>query len=199
MLAVDWSGDAGAAGKAGSTTTFALAVVAYDEEEIAAIIAQLRQDQRLPERFEYHFTEGPSNYDHIRHGFMQALTRSTMRAAILSGNKAALSITRQQQGVSFLAARICELLEHLPIEQIDGASMVIDGKKGETKRLCTTIMRLLKPWPNRPNRPRGMGSHQCDGLQVADMLGGAARHRVAGKTPDYLVPLKSRIILKEVK
>jgi hypothetical protein len=44
-----------------------------------------------------------------------------------------------------------------------------------------------------------MGSHQCDGIQIADMLAGAARHRVAGKTPDYLAPLTAKVSLKEAK
>jgi hypothetical protein len=122
MLAVDWSGDTGAVTKPAAATYFALAVVAFDEEEIAALLAQLRKDQRLPERFEYHFSEGPTKTD-----------------------------------------------------------------------------RIFKQWPHRPNRPRGMGSHQCDGIQIADMLAGAARHRVAGKTPDYLAPLTAKVSLKEAK
>lgn len=196
MLAVDWSGDAGAAGKAGSAAYFALAIVSYNEGEIGAILAQLRRDQRLPDRFEYHFAEGLGKADRIRHDFIRALTRSDIRVAILCGEKAALPLTEQHQGVPFLAACICDLLQHLPTEQVDGVALVIDGTKGETKRLCALVRHLLRQQPYRPKRPRGIGSHQCDGIQVADMLAGAARHRVAGKIPDYLAPLKSKIILK---
>jgi len=124
---------------------------------------------------------------------------TSMRAAILSGNKAALSLNKHHQGISFLTASIFDLLAELPLDQIAGVSMVIDGTEGETKKLCDGIMGQFKQWPYRPNRPRGMGSHRCDGIQIADMLAGAARHRVAGKSPDYLAPLTAKFRLKEAK
>lgn len=192
-------GGSGGSDETPAAIYFALAVVAYDEEEIAAVLAQLRKDQQLGERFEYHFSEGPTKTDRIRLAFMQAVKQSSMRAAILSGSKAALSLNKDHHGIAFLSASICELLTELPLEQIDGVSMVIDGTKGETKKLCDGIMSHFKQWPYRPKRPRGMGSHQCDGIQIADMLAGAARHRVAGKTPDYLESLTAKINLKEAK
>ena len=130
---------------------------------------------------------------------MQTIKQSSMRAAILSGSKAALSINKHHQGISFLTSSICELLAELPRDQIDGVSMVIDGTKGETMKLCQRLMSHFKLMPSRPKRPRGMGSHQCDGIQIANMLAGAARHRIAGKTPDYLACLTAKVSLKEAK
>ncbi len=199
MLAVDWSGDAGAVTKPAATTYFALAVVAYEEKELSAILAQLRSDQRLPEHFEYHFAQGPSKTDRVRHDFMRAINHVDLRAAILSGSKTALSLSKHHQGLAFLTASICDLLTELPRDRTAGVSLVIDGTKGETKQLCERIMSRIKAWPERPNRPRGMGSHQCDGIQLADMLAGAARHKVSDKTPDYLEPLMAKVILKEAK
>lgn len=98
---------------------------------------------------------------------------SALHAAILAGSKTTLTLSRDHKGITFLSKTICELLGELTLDEISGVTMVIDGTKRETNRLCQGVATLFNQWPNHPNRPRGMESHQCDGIQIADMLAGA--------------------------
>jgi hypothetical protein len=114
LLAVDWSGDAGLSNK-GAAQHFALAVVSIDDDEVRQILSELRKQQRLPEHFEYHFTQGPCRTDSIRHGFMRAITQTGLYATVVGIDKAGLIRSGfRQGGVTFVAHHLWGLLQSMP-------------------------------------------------------------------------------------
>ncbi len=86
---------------------------------------------------------------------------------------------------------------------MDNAVMVIDGGKDD-KALCMqvreTLSRKMKAegYDYRLSKVRPYRSHRSDGVMVADMLSGAARHTAQGKAPDFLAALARKIMLRNI-
>jgi len=71
MFAADESGDPGLDVPGGASRYFSLVLIEYDAEEIRQLLRALRKQQKLPEHFEYHFAQGTSRRDDVRHRFME--------------------------------------------------------------------------------------------------------------------------------
>jgi len=88
-------------------------------------------------------------------------------------------------------------------DAVDNAVMVIDGGKDD-KALCMqvreTLSRKMKAegYDYRLSKVRPYRSHRSDGVMVADMLSGAARHTAQGKAPDFLAALARKIMLRNI-
>lgn len=205
MLAVDWSGDPGLQFGPASSNYFALSLVSFDPEEVSDILAGLRKQQGLPERFEYHFAHGPSKANGIRQGFMNAFVRSSISVHLLVVDKAALPKPPQfPRGIDFVAQQLCSLVLAAPQQDVENAVMLIDGKKDETAPLCKIARVLLSQEMTdcglsyRLKNIRPAESHRWEGIMVADMTSGAARHSGMGKTPNYLAPLKHKTTINKL-
>ncbi len=200
MLATDWSGDPSFKVGDGASRYFSLSLVHYSEDEIHAILKELRKQQKLPPYFEYHFAKGPSKTQRVRQGFMQALTNSHISGFVAALDKKALPQEMTQfHGVDFIADQLCSLVLRLPDEQIDGAMLLVDGEKKDTRPLCTVTKRRFRQRADVLQRAchledvKSAESHRNDGIMVADMLAGAAQHAAKGAEPDFLAPLRRKI------
>jgi len=202
VLAADDSGDPGLDVARGASPYFALALVQYDEEDIRERLRALRQQQGLAPHFEYHFAHGPSRKDKIRDGFMRALAGSSISGAAVIVTKAELPEEMQRlSGPEVLAHQLCALLLRLPDEQLDKATVLLDGEKKGTERLRKAAKRLFRQHISMAGRAchledmTAAESHRNDGIMVADMIVGAAHHVARGKSPHYLTPLARTITI----
>lgn len=204
MLATDWSGDPGFKFGSGSGPSryFSLSLVYYDEDEIRAILDELRKQQKFGPRFEYHFAEGPSKTERVRYGFMHALTTSSISGFVVTVDKEAMPREMGQlHGNAFVAAELCSLLLRLPDEHVDKAMLLVDGEKKDAAPVCDATRRQFKQRAETLSRACRLGkvkpaaSHRTDGIMVADMLAGAAQHVAKGGVPDFLAPLRRKILV----
>lgn len=202
MLATDWSGDPGFKLNSDNDSSryFSLSLVYYDEDEIRAILGELRRQQKFPPHFEYHFAKGPSRTARVRHGFMQALRSSSISGFVITVDKKAMPHEAGQlHGNAFVAGELSSLLLRLPDEQVDKATLLVDGQKKDAKPVCDATKRQFKQRAEKLSRECHLGkvkpaeSHRTDGIMVADMLAGAAQRAVEGGTPDYLASLRRQI------
>ena len=201
MLAVDWSGDAGFKIGKGSSNHLALAVVSYDEDEIRAILAALRGEHRLDPDHEFHFTKEP---DRMRAAFMDAHVHAAIEAIVIVVDKRALpKPPKLPRGNDLVSEYISSSVMKLSRDAVENAVMVIDGGKDD-KALCIQVREILSQmmkaegYDYRLGKVRPYRSHRSDGVMLADMLSGAARHTAQGKTPNFLAPLKRKIALRNV-
>lgn len=201
MLAVDWSGDAGFKIGKGSSEHLALAVVSYNEDEIRAILADLRHEHHLDLDHEFHFTKEP---DRMRAAFMAAHVHATIEAIIIVVDKRALSKPpKLPRGNDLVTEYISSSAMELSRDAVENAVMVIDGGKDD-KALCVQVREALsrkmktEGYDYRLGKVRPYRSHRSDGVMLADMLSGAARHTAQGKAPNFLAPLKRKTTLRNI-
>jgi hypothetical protein len=136
---------------------------------------------------------------------MKAFAESRLYAAVVGIDKAGLIRSGfRQDGATFVAHHLWELLQSMPAELIDDRVLLVDGQKADVKPVCSMLKTYLRRGQRDPNRMcrlksmRPAESHRCEAIMVADMLAGATRHIVAGKTPDYLAPLRKKIHLSQI-
>jgi len=201
VLAVDWSGDAGFKIGKGSSDHLALAVVSYSEDEIRLILADLRREHHLSPDHEFHFTKEP---DRMRAAFMAAHVHATIGAIVAVVDKRTLpKPPKLPRGNDFVAEYISSSVMELSRAAVENAVMVIDGGKDD-KALCVQVREALsrkmkaEGHDYRLGKVRPYRSHRSDGVMLADMLSGAARHTAQGKEPNYLTPLKRKVTLRNI-
>ncbi len=205
MFAADESGDPGLDVPGGASRYFSLVLIEYDEEEIRQLLRALRKQQKLPEHFEYHFAQGTSRRDDVRHRFMEAVASSTTTGVGVTVDKRALPQAMQKLGgPGILADQLCSLLLKLPDARLNNATVLIDGNKRGSKRLCQATEKQFRQRVRTSTRTcylkgvKAAESHRTDGVQVADMIVGAAQHSASKKKFDYLVPLRHKIPIERI-
>jgi len=179
LLAVDWSGDPGVDPK--SPSLCIMSVVAYDEHALGAALAKLREQNGKSKDFEFHYTDIDDR--ELKDDFMAAVAHTFM-GSIVVYNKDAMA-TRDAWGrdTSLLVQLIIQCVLLLPEGTIKDAKMTIDGKR-EVK----VLERALRPSlsaalraryiEGRLSKIRHAQSLGHDGLQLADMVGGAVREAI---------------------
>jgi len=205
VLAADDSGDPGLDLPGGASPYFSLALIQYDEDEVRELLSMLRKQQGLLPHFEYHFAEGASKRDKVREGFMRALAGSSISGVAVIVNKRELPQEMQRlRGPDILADQLCSLMLSLSDEQLDKATMLLDGEKKGTERLRKAVKRLFRQRISAAGRDchlediNAAESHRNDGIMVADMIVGATQHLAKGKSPNYLAPLERKITIIRV-
>ncbi|MEK7327986.1 MAG: DUF3800 domain-containing protein [Chloroflexota bacterium] len=137
---------------------------------------RLRGGYKLGDNFYFHFKNAS---ELIKPAFFSLLAQTDITAVVLRVDKPALKQEwRKMRGDNLVAHFVAETVAEMPAELIDGAVLLIDGSRDEValqQRIRATVSAklrrvgstLLKDIRVRPAREE-------DGLQVADMLAGAA-------------------------
>ncbi|PKO21129.1 MAG: hypothetical protein CVU38_16345 [Chloroflexi bacterium HGW-Chloroflexi-1] len=194
---VDWAGDPGFKFRHRSSCHLVVvAVFAERYEAIQQAVRRFRRERQVSESFYLHYTDASNK---LRLAFCSALSGMPFAARIVIVNKAALSDTwRRMGGQGLIEHFVAEAVVGASRESVEDAVLIFDGPRRETRAIRgirVAISRLLEE--------REMGYHlkkvsarpavEEDGLQIADMLAGAALDSVAGAMRGCLAQLGNQV------
>jgi len=171
---VDWSGDPGFRFRQGSSELLLIATVLSDEE---VDVEPLRKRLSLPAHYEFHFTNTDQRIrDQFRNYINSELEIPS--AAVLRVHKQFLQDDfRKKRGEQLISEFIALCIQYLPMELVNNATLIYDGKK-EQKSFRNVLRRTL----SQSLKPvifirdvKAVPANKSDGLQVADMLAGFVR------------------------
>jgi Protein of unknown function (DUF3800) len=204
VLAIDWSSDAGINPKKPlvAPSFLGLAVVAYDDEGILQdVVNGIRCQRRLPLHYEFHFAD---ENRHVRAAFFDTLAHAPVTAAIAVVDKHRASVSTSWTlgtGDDLLHQLMLMCIERMPREVVEEQLLLVDGNKS-SKNFCTRARKLLSEgfradgFDYRIDKVRPSESSRTPGVQVADMLAGAARYAALRGDPTYLNLVRRRIAIR---
>jgi len=177
-FAGDEAGDVSLNFAKGASRYFVMAVIATTEpEKLRQTLDNVRQKSDLPSSYEFSFHEMTSAA--LRQRTFQALRSADFEAWALVVDKTNLTIPFQvMRRLDFYLFCITELLQAIPAEQREKATLVLDEFGGETD-LPLEFRRFMK----RRNIPRHFSrvltkrSKSEPLIQVADLVAGAVLRR----------------------
>ena len=179
-FAGDEAGDVSLNFEKGASRYFVMAVIATTEpEKLRQALADVRLESDLPASYEFSFHAMTSAS--LRQRTFQALQRADFEAWALVVDKTRLSEPfRILRRLDFYLACITELLQAIPVEQREKATLILDEFGGEPD-LPLEFRRFMK----RRNIPRHFSrvltkrSKSEPLIQVADLMAGAVLRRDA--------------------
>ncbi len=185
LVFIDESGDSGLKIYAGSSKYFLVALVGFeDHDEVTAVderISLLRNEQRLPENFEFHFNKLKSGY---RRTFLETVARYNFFYFAVVVNKAELAGHEIDLNES-LYKYACGLIFEKAKPLLSNAIVVIDesGSKNFKSELKRYLVRRLKDDSGRCfiKKVRTQDSRTDNLIQLADMIVGAVARSFSGK------------------
>ena len=191
----DESGDAGLGGQAGSSSHFVVAMIQLPERVNLNPLAELRQELNLAEQFEFKYHK-TTNLQKDR--FFSEVVEIPFRARIAILNKTLIGRQFENNSPSGiiidlivgLAFRASELDISNDILIVDGATPSFRKElRVQFSQRCKQEKRL-RPFKNII----GADSKKEDGLQLADMVAGAARVHAMGNTSQYFQAISPSIV-----
>jgi hypothetical protein len=174
-LYLDWSGDAGFKFRRGSSRYLTIARVT-GETPLDTALGELRARYSLGRAFYFRFTHAS---EFIKPIFFSAVGLLDLRGVVLRVNKTRLPpAMRQQRGTDLLSLFAAETVVQMPVTAGQDRVLIFDGLRaerslGRAMRVAVSARVREKDLPPvrrvvaRPARDEA-------GLQVADMLAGAA-------------------------
>jgi hypothetical protein len=175
LLFLDWSGDAGFKINGGASKFLVHACVT-SRVGFSQTLNSLRRQHNLGSNFHFHFNSASQI---IKRSFFTAVGQTDMQGVILRFHKAQLSPAwREKRGDVFIAESIARTVMELPEANLDKHTLIIDGNRDEVT-LHTAIRKaisheLLQGGKARLRKVSVRPAREEDGLQIADMLAGAA-------------------------
>lgn len=174
-LYLDWSGDAGFKFHEASSRFLTFACV-VSPIAFSNTLSQLRRDYALAGNFHFHFA---SASELIKRPFFECLAKTDISGIVLRVNKLRLGQDfRRMRGDELIASLVAETVSHLSAQMIDRGVLMVDGSRDETAltqgiRVATST-KLRSIGTTYLKQVRVRPAREEDGLQVADMLAGAA-------------------------
>jgi hypothetical protein len=172
---VDWSGDSGLKFAAASSQYLCVCFVSSDDYgQLRDGLMHLRGQCGLPQHFEFHFAHCPNR---VKEAFFGALLLLRWDAAALLVDKRSLARDlAKMPEPSFYGFFVADLIARMPLATLQVRRILVDDQK-KPSVLARAIRIAISPVLRARNierapKVRGEPSHQCDGLQVADMLAG---------------------------
>lgn len=184
FLFLDWAGDAGFKFRRGSSRYLIIAVVFTDDyQTLQDGLDRLREQWELGKGFYFHYVEASSK---VRPAFFRVLVSLPFQARVLVVDKPRLSASfRTLGGQKIIQHFVAELVVGLPREMTEGATLIFDGHRRETR-----VTRGIRVAISHLQKERGLDYHlkrvlpcsliEEDGVQIADMIAGAALDQVDG-------------------
>ena len=172
---LDWAGDAGFKFRAASSRYLSISVVA-SKTLPSDTLDIIREQFHLGKAFYFHFTNAS---ELIKPPFFAALARTDLQGVVLRVDKLKLSETfHKMSGAMLIGYFVAEAASHLPEQFIAKQVLIFDGSRDEialTQIIRVAISAKLKESGlPRFRRVTPRPAREEDGLQVADMLAGAA-------------------------
>jgi hypothetical protein len=192
---LDDSGDPGLSKTGGSSSHFALAMVQLADTIPLPELATARRQLHFPPTFEFKYFKSKPNH---KAAFFQAVKPVEFRVRAVVVDKADLprwlASARGEELAIELIVRLAVRSSEL---DIGTDFLIVDQATPEFRRKLR--IRLSTEY-RRLNRVRafkkiaGGNSAREDGLQLADMIAGAARHFVIGDERGYLPMFEDKIV-----
>lgn len=200
LVFIDESGDSGFKLQKGSTTSFVVALVIFDEnldaEETALEIKKYRKKIGKTERFEFKFNKCNKE---LRIGFLKAVKKCNFRIRVIVFEKEKIySLNLKRKTETFYKFVIRQVLQHNG-KTIKNAKIKLDGlgERKFRKALSTYLRRYLNTNKERiMENLRFVDSNSNVLIQLADMVAGAIRISYDANRKDageYKKIIKSRI------
>lgn len=200
LLAVDWSGDPGVGPK--SQPLCIMAVVAYDDPALGVALTKLRAHKGKPNDFEFHYTDIDDRQ--LKDDFMAAVAHTFVGRIVVYDKDAMVTRDAWGRDTALLVQLIIQGVLLLPKGTITGAKMTIDGKR-EVKALERTLRPALSAAlrahdvDDRVSKIRHAPSVGHDGLQLADMIGGAVREAIKRGAKETVFLRRAHTVVRVIR
>ena len=199
-FAGDESGDVSYAFGKGATRYFVVAVIGTTQtHDLRQALAAARHDLKLPDDYEFGFnTMGGSSK--LRQRVFAGLRQTDFEAWALIADKTALPETfRLMRRLDFYLYFVTGLLEVIPADQRNGATLILDEFGGEPK-LPLELRRYMKRRgiPRDFSRVLTKRSKSEPLIQIADLVAGAVARRDAHADAgayDYIAGKLRRVVV----
>ena len=195
LLFMDESGDQGFKFDRGSSRFFVLCLVIFDEtknaEKTSSKIQSLRQELKLPAKFEFKFSTGTTNK--IKEKFLKSLKSEKFfyRAVVIDKKKLLKTRPESMQEVIYLLASEILFLRGRQLTQI---TLVLDRINRQflrkmdfflKRRLNTRLSKIIK-------KVKADNSANNNLLQLADMICGAIFRKFTKKDERFYKIMKEK-------
>ena len=185
LIFIDESGDPGLNIERGSSKYFIVALVGFNDHdealEVDDRISLLRNEQRLPDNFEFRFNKLKPGY---RRTFLETVARYNFFYFAVAMNKADLAGHKFDLNES-LYNYACGLIFEKAKPRLANAIVVIDenGSKNFKSKLKRYLVRRLKDDSGKCfiKKVRTQDSRKNNLVQLADMIVGAVARSFSGK------------------
>jgi len=199
---VDWAGDPGFKFRRGSSQYLVMvAVFTRAYEVMQQRLDRLRNQRRLATDFHFHYADASKL---IKPAFFDALVDVPFTARVMVVNKAELSDPwRRMRGQRMIEHFVAEAVVGAGRERVEKGVLIFDGPRRETKTIRgirVAISRLFekRELDYRLKKVTARPAAEEDGLQVADMIAGAALDEVTGGSHGYLARLGEKLEIIQV-
>jgi len=198
-FAGDESGDVSFAFSKGASRYFVVAVIATTApEKLRQAVADVRRTSGLPAAYEFSFNSLSSAT--LRRRVFQTLQQADFEGWALVVDKTTLSTPFQvMRRLDFYLFFVTELLQAIPAEQREKATLILDEFGGEPN-LPLEFRRYLKRRniPRHFNRVLTKRSKSEPLIQVADLVAGAVLRRDVQRDPEAfeMIEPKMRAVLE---
>lgn len=194
-FAGDESGDASFKFGKGASKTFVIAVIATEEPEILRdCLSEIVKIRKLHQNYEFKFHKITSK--NVKKAVFEILAREDFRAWAIVVDKTVLPDTfKFMTGLDFYLYFVTEIINHIPVEEQDGALLILDqfGNKGS---ISTNTRKALKSRNIQSHFRRIVARDSATEplIQIADLLAGAVSHRDSGNGNEYYDLISKKIV-----
>ena len=194
---VDWAGDPGFRFRRGSSQYLVMvAVFTTAYEVMRQRLDTLRKQRRVAADFHFHYADASTV---VRPAFFDALADVPFMAKVTVVEKAELlEPWRRMRGQRMIEHFVAEAVVGAGRERVENGVLIFDGPRRETKtirgiRVATSRLFEKRELNYRLKKVTARPAAEEDGLQVADMIAGAALDEATGNSHDYLARLGEKL------
>ena len=199
---VDWAGDPGFRFREGSSQHLVMvAVLTRAYAVMREGLSMLRQRQGLAQDFYFHHADTSRL---VKPFFFEALADVPFTARVIVVDKPVLpGLWRRMRGQRVIEHFVAEAVVGARREVVENAVLIFDGPRRETKTIRgirVAISRLFeeRELDHRLKKVTARPAVEEDGLQVADMIAGAALDEATGGSHGYLERLGEKLEIVRV-
>lgn len=177
-FAGDEAGDVSFNFAKGASRYFVTTLIATQSpESVRQLLADLRQESRLAENYEFKFHRMTS--ESIRERVFTALAKADFEAWSIMADKTLLPMTfRTMNGLEFYLYFVTELISTIPVERMQNGTLILD-EFGTTPNMRSELRRIMEA-RNIPRQFKRIVIRESKNeslIQVADLVAGAILRR----------------------
>jgi hypothetical protein len=156
----------------------------------------LRKQQNLAAEFFFHYADASKR---VKTAFFDALSEVPFAARVIVGDKAELPDSwHRMRGQRTVERFVAEAVVEAGREMVENAVLIFDGPRRETKtiqgiRVAISHLFEERELDYRLKKVTARPAIEEDGLQVADMICGAALDEATAGSPGYLARLGKKV------
>lgn len=193
-FAGDESGDTSFSFSKGASRYFVVAMIATDTpDEIRQVMQELKQGLKLPDRYEFKYHKLTSIK--MKKIVIQNIIQESFSAWAIIVDKTSLDDSfRFLSAENFYLYFLTELIQRIPIEEQDGATLILD-EFGFDQNISSAVRKFSKKRDItiKFKRILSRNSDREPLIQLADLIAGAVAHRDATKGAELAEQLLAKV------